>query len=162
MSLSKFPAIMPLAASACIEAANALRFIRDNSGDLTFQNISRMHAALAEAKLTTLQALQEGAKQPVASETFMQNLGGPQTLVDFQGAAVNIESQVALMNARLQTVLDSLTSDELIGIETRGVAPTDYREVAFKSFIPAAKADSFRTSTELADLISAFEAVGAV
>lgn len=162
MSLSRFPTLMPQAVDTCITAGNVLRLIRDGSGDLTYRMIAEMHTALAAAKIATSGALQEGAKQPVSAESFMAGLGGPQTLTDFQTAAVDIEVKAAAMNSRLAAMIATIPNADLIEVVTIGQAPLNYKEVQFKHYVPAAYADPFRASAELDTLVKAFEAVGAV
>lgn len=162
MPLSRFPSVMPEAVTASIAVADALRFVRDTSGDLTFRALDDVQEGLARAKQTTAAALTEGHKQPGAAEAFMASLGGPATLAAYGAAAVDIEAKAAAWNIALAGLLSSLTADELIGLELQGVDPLSYKLIRYKHFIPAAKADLFRLNQALSDLIAAFEAVGAV
>ena len=162
MVLSKFSSVMPLAVEASIDCANALRHVRDTSGDLTFRALHNVQSGLAKAKTTTSEALTEGAKQPAYAESFMLSLGGPATLSDYYLAAQDTEVKAAAWNAELTELLTSLTAAELIGLQVSGTAPLQYKMIEHSSFIPAAKADPFRSNQALADLITSFEAVGAV
>jgi hypothetical protein len=162
MVLSKFSSVMPLAVVASIDCANALRYVRDTSGDLTFRALNNVQDGLATAKITTGEALTEGTKQPAHAESFMASLGGPATLAEYYAAAQDTEIKASAWNVELAALLSSLTADELIGLEPAGVAPLDYKLIEHRSFIPAAKADPFRSNQALADLIASFEAVGAV
>mgnify|MGYP000454050762 CR=1 FL=1 len=161
MTLSKFPTVMPEAVAASIAVADALRYVRDSSGDLTFAALHAVQEGLAGAKLTTAAALTEGQKQPAAAESFMAGLGGPTTLAAFYAASVDLEAKAAAWNVALAGLLSSLSADELIGLELHGVDPLSYKLIRHKAFIPAAKADPFRANQALAELIAAFEAVGA-
>lgn len=162
MTLSKFPTVMPEAVTASIAVADALRYVRDTSGDLTFAALHNVQEGLARAKMTTAAALTEGQKQPVAAESFMAGLGGPTTLATFYAASVDIEAKAAAWNVALAGLLSSMTADELIGLELHGVDPLSYKLIRHRAFVPAARADPFRSNQALADLIAAFEAVGAV
>lgn len=163
-SISLFPEAMPKAARASIKAADALRALRDSTGDMPFNLIEVVQGSLGNAKSATYDALSEGNKQPIAAEAFMASIvgpGGPATLAEFQTSAFAIETKAAAWNVALEAAILSMTSDELIGMAIRGVAPKTYKMPEYKGIMPAAKADALRASVALSDLITAFESVGA-
>lgn len=161
MPLSQFPTAMPAAVAAVIHVATVLRYIRDTSGDLTFNALNDVQNALRISKATTYAALQEGAKSPAASESFMASIGGPETLADFQAAAFDLEAKASAWNSLVAATLSTLPVDKVIGMVTVSTNGIETRHIEYKTFIPADLAAPIRTSQQLADLISAFEAVGA-
>lgn len=161
MPLSQFPTTMPAAVAAVLAVADALRHIRDASGDLTMHAINAAQDGLRQAKATTMGALSEGAKAPDAAEAFMAGLGGPATLAEYHAAAQDIEVKAAAWNARVAACLRSLPVESVIGMVVLDRDGIVTRHIEHKSFIPAEHADPLRQSAELAALIGAFEAVGA-
>ncbi|GAA0309167.1 hypothetical protein [Rhodovulum strictum] len=161
MTLSKFPAVMPQAAAAVIEAAEALRYIQSSTGDLRLRDIDRANDAMRAAKSLCLSALAEGQKQPAASAAFMASIGGPSSLAVFAGHLAQIDAAATAWNDAWSAWLDTLEVSELIqpatldrdGIETRYIARTEV--------IGDAKAAPLRGSQALADLVAALAAVGA-
>lgn len=162
MGISLFKEAMPAAGRATVSAANALRHVRDSSGDLPFSALNTVQEGLAEAQDRTAAALIEGAKQKTFAEQFMAEMGGPATLAEFQAATVNIKAKVAAWNVVLEAALQSVPSADLIGLVQYGSAPMDFKLIRHKAHIPAAIADPLRADPALAELISAFEAVGAL
>lgn len=161
MALSQFPSVMPAAVSAVLRAASALRYVRDTSGDLPFRSLNDVQDALREAKTTTFAALSEGAKAPIAAEAFMAGLGGPSSLADYQASAMNIEAKASAWNALMASTIHSLPVDAVIGMVTLAMDGIETKHIEYRSFIPATYAEPIRSSQQLADLIAAFEAVGA-
>lgn len=161
MPLSQFPSAMDAAASAVIGAAAAMRVVRDGTGDLTFRELSRVQSGLRAAKAATVRALAEGHKATAAAETHMASVGGPATLAEFQIEAAAIEVQAAVWNVALADTLAALTSAELVELATDTSAGVAVKVIRFLEAIPEAKAAPLRDGLPLAELIAAFEAVGA-
>lgn len=161
MALSRFSSVMPAAVEAVLSVTQALRYVRDTSGDLTLRSLDDVQNGLQVAKATTFAALSEGAIAPAAAEAFMAGLGGPATLAAYQAAAMDIEGKASAWNGLLAGVLTGLSGPDLIALVTRDVGGIETRHIEYVAFIPAATAGQLRTSQELAELIAAFEAVGA-
>ncbi|MBL3569931.1 hypothetical protein BV509_01100 [Rhodovulum sulfidophilum] len=161
MALSRFPAVMPRAAEAVIAAADALRYIRDTSGDLRLREIDGAIEALRTAKLACLAALAEGQKQPAAAEAFMASLGGPETLADFGAALVQIDAAATAWNDSWAAWLGTLAVSDLIQPATMIREGVDTRYIARIEAVSDATAAPLRQAQALDDLIAALEATGA-
>lgn len=159
--LLRFGTIMPQAAAATIAAADALRFVRDSSGDLTVAALDAVQTGLARAKAATYAALAEGARNPVLAAGFMATIDGPESLAVYQANAVAIEARAAAWNAMLQTQLRALPPATLISLAVTSSNGIESKRIETVRFLTSAQASGIRTSSELADLIAAFEAAGA-
>jgi hypothetical protein len=162
MALSTFPTDMSAAAGAVLASAEKFRAIQSQGGDLTWRLLEDAQNSLRSAKLTTIKALTEGMKAPQASEAFMAGMGGPVTLVEFQQALGAVEIAASAWNDNLVTFLAGLSASDLIGMQSQDAGfPTETRHIVRPAFIPGATAAPLRQSRELANLIAAFETVGA-
>ncbi|WP_444453101.1 hypothetical protein ACTTAI_19110 [Rhodobacter capsulatus] len=162
MALSQFPVVMPRAVAAIVAAAASLRYLRDTSGDLTWLALETAQDSLRPAYGASLEALVEGAKAPEAAGVFMASIGGPATLVEFQGKLESFVGAAEAWNAFLEGYLAALPQSCLVGLVRRdlnGINGTWHIERP--GFIPSAEAAALRASPELAALITSFEAVGA-
>lgn len=161
MGLSRFSSVMTRAVEAVLATAAALRYVRDTQGDLPWWALDRVQDGLAEAKVSCIEALVEGQRQPASSETFMASLGGPATLGDFQSKIAACEAAAAAWNASLGQLLASLTATEVIALVRRGQGNMGTSHIERVSYLAQDRADTLRQSAQLAALIAAFEAVGA-
>lgn len=159
--LSRFPTVMQSAVEAVIKTADALRYVRNTSGDLTWRSIDAIQEGLRESKITTYATFAEAAKQPASSEAYMASMGGPQTLTDYQAKAAGIEIAAHNWNAFLRTWVASIPHEMLIGVVTASVNGIETKHIERPAFVGAEHAMSLRASPELQALIEAFEAVGA-
>lgn len=160
-TLSRFPVVMDKCVRAVISVTEAMRKVRDGSGDLPWRDLHAIQSGLEAAKRTTYEVLGEAAKAPTASESYMVSVNGPATIAAFQAQAVTLEFAAADWNVFLSAQLANLTGPELISLVLVDVNNIQTKKIAYVDFIPAAKAQTLRSSAELAALIAGFEAVGA-
>lgn len=163
MGLSRFPKAMSDAADAVLRAGEALRHVSTASGDLTFRDLDLIYEGLASSKIHALAALAEGSKPgaQAGAQEFMASMGGPATLTDFQSKLVTIETKAAAFHAEVAAAFAAMPPTDLIRVNSRSVGGVTVPFIERAAFIPAAYADPLRQSTELAELVAAFEAVGA-
>lgn len=161
MSLLQFQIIMPKAVQSVVSSAGALRDIRDGVGELHFRDLNLAQQHLHGAKINSIGALTEGQKATVAAEAFMQSLGGPATLGAFAVRMAEIEAKASAWNARLKSWLETLPSSAFVKMVVRSQDGIDAKHIGQTQVATEMQADPLRSSVELADLIAAFEAVGA-
>ncbi|WP_424986552.1 hypothetical protein [Microbulbifer sp. S227A] len=135
--------------------------MRDTSGDLPMAALHAVQNGLASAKAATYAALAEGGKNPALAAQFMATIDGPESLETYQDNAATIETAAAAWNTMLQTQLRALPAARLISLPVRSDNGIDSRHIATIGTLTAAEASGIRTSTELANLVAAFEAAGA-
>ncbi|AVO36589.1 hypothetical protein [Pukyongiella litopenaei] len=160
-TLSQFPRVMDRCVRAVIVAAEALRRVRDGTGDLSIRDLHAIQQGLRSSKYQTYQVLTEAAKAVPAAEAYMASVNGPATIAAFQAQAVVLETAAAAWNARLDAMIATLTGPEVIGLVVRNFDGVQTKDLTFASVIPETKAAPLRASTELAALIAEFEVVGA-
>lgn len=160
-TLSRFPSVMQSAVDAVISTAEALRYLKTTSGDLPWHVLDRVQDGLRTAKVTTYATFAEATRQPEAAEAYMASMGGPQTLADYQAKAAQIEVAAAAWNAYLAGWVATLPHEELIGVVIVNQGGVETKHVERPAFVPGDIAEPLRESQELADLLIAFESVGA-
>jgi hypothetical protein len=158
MALSRFAIALPRAADAFQNAADALRYIRDTQGDLPWQFLESAQTKLAVARVTGADALAEANRQPVGAEAFLASIGGPAALAEFSTLLTTIGTRMNQWNSGVTSLIALLNGPELIALVRRADGATYFERVGF---LTAARADVLRGSNQLANLIAAFEAVGA-
>lgn len=161
MALSRFPKAFDDAADAVLQLADAARYVRDTSGDLRFEAIDRIQMNLRKANVAAGAAMVEAAKAPADAETFMQSMGGPQTLAAFQATAVDLEAKAAAWNATLSAWLNGLSASNFAQLGIRDQNGVQTKHIMAVNMCDEAAAAPLRTSQELADLITVLESVGA-
>lgn len=159
--LSRFPNVMQSAVEAVLQTADALRHVKNSSGDLTWYALESIQNGLRQSKVTTYATFEEAAKQPANAEAYMAAMGGPQTLADYQEKAMKIEIAAAAWNSYLSRWLEGIPHEMLIGMITINANGISTRHIERPAFIGEVYAQQLRASPELGALVSAFEAVGA-
>lgn len=162
MPLSTFPTDMNTAASAVIQAANALRRLRDGFGILNWSDLINVQRSLHQAKIASVKAMTEGSKAREAAEAYMRQINGPASLEAFGGQLAAVEVAAEGWSDLLRSTVAALPGSAFmqIGAVDQG-APTETAMPFRQDSLPADVALSIRQSTQLASLIAAFEAAGA-
>ena len=161
MALSQFPAALNASVPAVIKAADAFRYLRDTTGDMTWRSINTGLETLRNARETSTLALSEANKSPVGAEAYLADLGGPQTLVAFQSGLVNINQKATAFTDVLALWVDTLPVSQVRSVGTVSYGGVSSVQVIDTPFVSVVYMDTLRASTELQDLIVAFEAIGA-
>lgn len=159
--LSRFAMALPRAADAFLNAADALRFIRDSGGDLTWRALEDAQQKIAIAKATGLDAYTEAQRQPAAAQQFLADIGGPETLAEFNTLLGQLNTAMNAWHAGLTALIDLMDGTEFMTVVQRGTGAGSTFHFERVGFLAEARADVLRNSTQLANLIAAFEAVGA-
>jgi len=160
--LTDFPKAMSDNVEAVVRTGNALRYVRDSSGDLRFSDINKIQEGLRDSKVSVVAVLTEAQKSPVKAEEHMVSLNGPSSLVEYQTLVGVIEEKSAAWNDFLASFLSAnFVADDLIGVQVINDNSITTRHIVRKDIIVSAKADLIRNSTELQELATSFEAVGA-
>lgn len=161
MPLSRFAITLPRAADAFLSAADALRFIRDSGGDLPWRTIEDAQQKIAAAKVTGLAAYQDAQIRPAAAQQFLADIGGPATLAEFNTLLGQLNTAMNAWHTGLSSLLSIMDGTEFMAVVQRGTGTGATHHFERVGFLTQARADVLRSSTQLANLIAAFEAVGA-
>lgn len=161
MSLSQFPAAMSRLSRAVLGAASAIRDVQGATGPLPLALLDRVQATLFEAKDASYDALGEGSKAPVPAEKLMGDMGGPATLAEFQTLVQGIEAKANTWHQLLDGQLATLAGSDLLAVASVMRDGRSAQIIQRTPFLPLDQSDALRQSTALAELLAAFEAVGA-
>ena len=161
MALSQFPAALNASVPAVIKAADSFRYLRDTTGDMTWRTLNVGLSNLRDARATATLALSEANKSPVGAEAYLADLGGPQTLAAFQSGLVNISQKANAFSAVLALWVEGLPVSEIRTIQTVSLNGISSAQIVDTAFVSSANMGTLRTSVELQELITAFEAIGA-
>lgn len=137
------------------------RQIRDETGDLPVTVINEIQRLRADSEIGKAALAVDAGIAPALVQSSMADRGGPTTNAETNQAhgdlmqALNAWEAVALQLAR------SPTKSELISIVSRNYNGVTLRTIEIASSIPAANADPVRSGQEVADVITALEALGA-
>jgi len=159
--LSRFAITLPRAADAFLNAADALRFIRDSGGDLTWRALEDAQKKIAIAKAAGFDAFEDAQKQPATAEQFLADIGGPATLAEFNTLLGQLNTAMNAWHTGLTQLIAVMDGPEFLAVAQSGTGASSTFHFERVGGLTQARADVLRNSSQLADLIAAFEAVGA-
>lgn len=145
---------------AIADFAKKARLVRDQSGDLTYALINDMQTAMAEieASLPDLQAAAQA--QPLITRNYIADRGGPATLTAVQQGVTALQTAITPWQTRVRDTAQALTGTDLIEVKANNYRGVTLRRIAAKDAIPGSSATLLRASPELAEVITALEALG--
>jgi len=161
MALSKFPAAANDVIDNLVTTADLLRTIRDGSGSIPIQNFDTLQRYFIVLDVNFEKAKTEAVKQQTAAETYISNMGGPATLAAFQQAYNAIDSDITAWNNFFSAELATANATDYVSLQTLSFGGGSGPMIVRGSVIPSTQSANIRASSELANLISSFEALGA-
>lgn len=147
---------------ALVEMHEKATTIRDQTGDLTYRLINDIQRADVEMRIGIAGLTVDAQAVPTKVLSYLTDRGVDATTLG------QVNTKVQALNTALgawrvlfrDTVL-ALSGADLIEIRETNLQGETLREVLQKNAIPAASASALRSSQELADVITALEALGA-
>lgn len=162
MALSQYPTTVPAFAGAVADLANHLRFIRDSSGDLTYRVLFSAFDKTERAEVLYRAAVADMQISGAAADQLLSDLGGPENLATLQSLMGAVGTAKTAFSTALQTYLSNKTGSDLINVVTLTDSNgNDYQSLQYAQFIPSADAGAVRAAQQLANFITALEALGA-
>ncbi len=163
MPITPFPTLFAQAATAVQAAADALRYLKNTTGDLPIYNLFNVWQTMQTANGITTALMTSAALDPTSATAALPSFGGaPATVADLQAGFQSIQTAAAAFNvAAAAWITANLTAGDLLTIQPSTVNGISSQVMTWSDHIPAAKIDPLRQAPELATLIAAFEAIGA-
>jgi len=147
---------------ALVEMHEKAVAIRDQSGDLTYRLINDIQRADVEMRVGVAGLTADAQAVPAKTLAYLTDRGVVATTLGQVNTKVNaLSTALAAWRALLGTTVFALSGSDLVEIRETNVQGEVLREVTQKNAIPGASSASLRSSQELADVITALEALGA-
>lgn len=156
-------------------AADRVRAVAAGTGDLTLVHVELAAEAMGAAKMAAIKAIGDlqtsaavSAEEAAAVDAYLGDFAGPATLAAFQSSLAAVEAAAVGYNTALATAIRTAqaqgaqTGVWMLDVVSVTIAEgVTYGDLRTSTYLPAAFADPFRQSPEVAALIAAFEAAGA-
>lgn len=163
MSIPRFDDKFSQAVADMQAAADLLRYLRDSAGDMQSSVIlARIPDVLAAAKASSVQALLECQKNPVAAAEALKGYPGAAQSVDaLTASSLAVGAAAGDWNNALGGWLATLSVANLISLRAVDMGYGPAGRVVWADGFAEALVTPLRKSAGLAALIAAFEAAGA-
>jgi len=147
---------------ALVEMHEKAVAIRDQSGDLTYRLINDIQRADAQMRVGIAGLTADAQAVPAKTLAYLTDRGVDATTLGQVNTKVQaLNTALAAWRTLVRNTVLALTGSDLIELRETNMQSEILREVVQKNAIPGASAASLRSSTELAAVITALEALGA-
>lgn len=163
MPITPFPTLFAQAATAVQAAADALRYLKNTTGDLPIYNLFNVWQTMQTANGITTALMTSAALDPTSATAALPSFGGaPSTITALQTGFQNIQTAAQAFNAAAAAwITANLTAADLLAMQPSTVGGVTSQVMNWTDHIVAAKIGPLRADPTLAALIAAFEAIGA-
>jgi len=147
---------------AVVEMHEKAVAIRDQSGDLTYRLINDIQRADVEMRVGIAGLTTDAQAVPAKTLAYLTDRGVvATTLGEINTKVQALNTALTAWRQAIGTLMNSLSAQDLYVITSLNYQGETLREVQLRTAIPGASAAPLRASQELADVITALEALGA-
>jgi len=147
---------------ALVEMHEKAVAIRDQSGDLTYRLIHDIQRADVEMRVGIAGLTADAQAVPAKTLAYLTDRGvDAATLGQINTKVTALNTALTAWRQLLSSTIFGLSGSDLVEARETNVQGETLIEIAQKNAIPGASAASLRSSQELADVITALEALGA-
>jgi len=162
MALSNFPQAVSSFVESAVVAANLCRSARDNTGPLRWADVEALTRRLGQVQGAYEGARVEALKSTTAAQAYIADLGGPATLAEFATAMAAVDTAIAALTTELENFIANQQPTAFMEVVSLHVGNgVNAQILQVKAFVPDASVAAFRGSSQLQNVITALEALGA-